>query len=396
MPQKKQLNKKEKKLIKGCINKEEAALAEFYVVFTPIISAIAKGFAENETEAEDLTEDIFLKILNEMKMHDIKRNLYGWVVSVAKNYCIGIYKKSKTKKAIKSAYLIAKKDKGTALIEIIRDSKAIAPGSKNYHKQEETNLDIVYRNYMPSALKKNLEFSLGLIGIFYNLIGEIKSSPAYWERIFKIHEILLNTKRKVNRIIGRISKEKIEIYTRLRATPASYRSKSEKKQLDKLNKQESFIYIHSTLNEMADRINRTVYGMGLRDFLSAATNAPPQAEYYQAEYYLYQLFDLALKLKTMRIEPPRLMYSVWVKGLRKGKYTHRKKIMLVFYHFKRKTKGTQQEFLFDSIDENLSNFESIRKSYYKRSPKERLYKELVDTIYKSSFVYNREKLVISK
>lgn len=394
MPGKKQLSKKEKKLIKGCINKEEAALEELYVLYKPIISAIAIGFAENETEAEDLTEDIFLKILDEMKMDDIKRNLYGWIVSVAKNYCIGIYNKSKTKKAIKFAHLIAEKNKGTALIDIIRDSKAIAPGSKNYHKQEETDLAIVYRNYIPSAPKKNLEFSLELIEIFYNLIEKIKSNPVYWERIFKIHEILLNTKKRVNRVIGRISKEKIKKYNLLRATPTSYLSDPEKEKLEKLKKQESFIYIHSTLNEMTDRINNTIYGMGLRDFLSTATNTPPQADYFHAEYYLFVLFDLALKLRTMKIKPPRLMYSVWMKGLRKGKYTHRKKIMLVFYHFKRKTKGTQQEFLFDSIDEDLSNFESIRKSYYKGSPKERLYKELVDIIYKYSFVYKKKNSII--
>ena len=392
MSEKEQSNEKDKKLIKDYISREEAAEEEFYMRFKPKIFAIAMEIIKNETEAEDLTQDIFKKISEEIGKHEIQ-HLDGWVATVAFYYCIDDFRKQHTKKALEFSHPIVDKDKGTSLVEVAKDSKAIPPGSKEYYKQDEElyiNIDTLYKRNFSQKARKDLEFSLRLIEIFYHLIREIKSNPAYCERILKIHKILLNTKKKVNRVVDPISKEEIKRYNWIKDDPPDYLSTPEKKELERLKKQESFIHIHSTLNEMADRINSMVYGMGLRDFLSAATNAPPQAEYYQAEYYLYQLFDLALKLKTMKIKPPRLMYSVWVKGLRKGKYTNRKKIMLVFLYFKRKTKGTKQEFLFDSIDENLSNFESIRKSYYKMSPNDRVYKELVDAVYKHSFVYNRE------
>jgi len=374
MPGKKQSNKKEKKLIKGCIYGEETAVREFHNLFKKTIFNIAMWFTEDLTEAEDVTQEIVMKIFREIRKREIKIDLKAWVVKVARNYCIDVYRKSRPKKASKPVNHISDNSIASPLQDVTSS----------------LSLDTMYIRTIPSTLRKSIDFSLKLIEIFYKLIEEIKSDPANYERIFKIHKILLDTRKKVNQVIGYVSKKKIATYNRLRWTLPEHLSDSEKKELEKLKKQAFLIATHEDLNEFVNRINGGLDSKDLQDFLYIATNTPSHAEYFHAEYYLFVIFDLALKLKTMKIKPPRLMFSVWVKGLRKGKYTHRKRIKLVFYYFKRRTKGTQQEFLFDSIDDNLSNFESIRKSYYKRSPKERIYKELVNTIYKHSFVYDRK------
>ena len=81
------------------------------------------------------------------------------------------------------------------------------------------------------------------------------------------------------------------------------------------------------------------------------------------------------------------MFSIWAKGLKKGKYTDLEKIKLIFRYFKRKTKGTDKEYLFDSIDEYVSTFDAIRKSRYKKSTDDKFYKKLANYIYKNSFIY---------
>lgn len=387
MPENTQLSEKEKKLVKRCINREEAAEKEFDRLFRPKIFDIARKFT-NETEAEDLTQEILFKLSEEMRRHEIKQNLKGWVVKLAKNYCIDVCRKQRTKKALKVSHPIADKDKGTFLIEVSKDSKAIPPGFKEYHRQDEElyiNIDTLYkRNIPPQKTRKDLEYSLNHIEIFYKLIEKIKSEPVKYERIFKINKILHDTEEKINLVMGRTSRKKIEKYRQLK--PKFYSplglTDSEKEEYEKLEKQESLIYLHETLSQFITNMSLTVHRMVQKDLFSTIINTP-----FPTKLYLLVLFDLAMKFKTMKIKPQRLMFSIWrkVKDLRKGKYTDHNKIKLIFYYFKRRTKGTEKEFLFNSIDENLSTYDSIRKSYYKKPANLEHFNKLVDFIYKSSF-----------
>jgi len=379
MPYKKHLSEKEKTLLEGIINKEEASEKEFDRLFRQKIFKIVMGFTNSQTDAEDITQEIFIKLLDRIRKHEIKQNLNGWIVKVTKNYCIDVYRIEHTKKALKFAQPLANYNKGTALIDISEDIEAIAPGSKEFYEKDKAsniNINTLYKI-------KELEFSIKQVELFYKLIKDIKSNPTSYERILKVKKILISAQKKIEKIVGHISKRKIERYHRLRATLCL--SNPEKRELKKLKNQEFIISINENLNELIARMNSTVNTMVQQDFLSTIIDKSSHSMYYHGEYYFYFLFDFALKLRTMKIKPPRLMFSVWAKDLKKGKNVDLRKIKFILSYFKRKTKGTEKEFLFDSIDENLSTFDSIRKSQYKKTPKEKLYKELVDFMYKYSF-----------
>lgn len=382
MPEKKQLSEKEKKLIEGCNNGDKEAENEFDDLFRPIIFPITMKFVKNIEEAEDHTQEILWRCFVKMKEGKATQNLRAWVLYVTINYCIGKFREKKSMEAIKFIQTKTKDDKRTALIDQYQDSKAIAPGSKEYYSKddEHIHIDTLYKRNIPQKTRKGLEFSIKLIEIFYKLKNKMKLNPAKYILIYKIRKETDNYKEKVNRNLGPISKKKIESYYRLRVTLPDYLSDREKRELEKLKKQEISIAIHNTLNEFVGSINSMIYDMALYDFLSIFKKTP-----YDGKYFLFYLFDLALKCRNMKIKPPRLMFSVWANCLKKGKNTDLKKIKFIFSYFKRKTKGTGQEFLFNSIDEDISTFESIRKSYYKKSINLEPFNELVDFIYKYSF-----------
>ncbi|MFX0141074.1 MAG: hypothetical protein ACFFDN_45975 [Candidatus Hodarchaeota archaeon] len=220
----------------------------------------------------------------------------------------------------------------------------------------------------------------------------MKSDSVKYEQIFKVNKILRGAENKIKKLVKHISKKKIEKYHRLNAIPSDRLSEREKIKLKKLKKLEFFISVNEKLEEFYE-IPQTLRAMVEQQFLSKVMDKPSTSNYYHPEYYFYFLFDFALKLRTIKIKPPRTLFCVWANGLKKGKNWDLKKIKDVLSYFKIKTKGTEQEFLFGSLDEEISTFESIRKSQYKKTPKEKDYRKLVDFIYKYSF--KPEQLALS-
>jgi len=382
---------KEKELIQGCIKGDSSAEKEFDYLFRPKIFNIAKGFTKTDNaKAEDLTQDILIKLFNLMKKHEIKKNLNSWVEKIEKNYCIDEDRKEHSKKSPKFVPPKLDDNNSTNPVEVSKDPSAIAPGSKEYHKSpgmDETlfsNIEIEYKRNIPLTIQKSLELSLENIELFYNLRKRIRSDlNNKYERIINIYNILSDTKKKITYILGPVSWEKICRYKSLKESCREELSDLEKKEFNKLKKQSFKIKVHEDLNELTSEVSAMLFHSPLFNPMAIVENTP----YDSPRYFGILLSNLADILPTIKIKPPRLMYSIWIKekGLRKGKYADLKKIKLIFRYFKKTTKGTEKEFLFDSIDEDLSTFESIRKSMYKKSSKEKLCKKLVDFIYKASF-----------
>jgi len=391
----KRLSEKEIALIDGIRSGEKTVEIEFIRRYKPKIFAIALQFTKDKEEAEELTQNIFMIILEKIKKHKIKQSLNGWIIGVSKNYCIDVYRKKHLKKALRPDLLIAKSKKGATLIDSVRDFKATAPGSKEYYKQQgidETllsNIDVLYKRNIAPEIQKSLYVSLEYIELFYNLRKQIKSDlTKKYERILDVDNILNSTKKKINYILGPVSEEKINRYKNLRFHRDEL-SDLDKKELNRLERQSFKINVHKDLNELIERVSAMLFHSPLFNDLALVKNTP----YVSHDYFGFMLSDLASILPTIKIKPPRLMFSIWIKakGLRKGKYADLKKIRLIFLYFKKQTKGTEKEFLFDSIDENVSTFDALRKSCYKKSANQKFYKKLVNNIYKNSFIYTKEE-----
>jgi len=55
-------------------------------------------FAGSFQEAEDLTQDIFLKLHHSLAKYDFKKNFTAWFLTIAKNYLIDEYRRTKWEK----------------------------------------------------------------------------------------------------------------------------------------------------------------------------------------------------------------------------------------------------------------------------------------------------------
>ena len=59
---------------------------------------MAFQFSGSYEEAEDMTQDIFFKLYNSLKKFDFKRNFTAWLLTIAKNYLIDEYRRTKWEK----------------------------------------------------------------------------------------------------------------------------------------------------------------------------------------------------------------------------------------------------------------------------------------------------------
>jgi len=396
MPDNKKLSKKEKELIEGCIKGDETAREEFDNLFRREIFKIAKRFTKNDEDAKDSTQEILIKLFNLMKKQkvEVKENLCAWVETVAKNHCIDEYRRKRSKKTLEFVRPIANDNKGTALIEIHKDSKAMAPGSLEYYRSPEeealsSNLDFEYKNNIPLSIQKSLDKSLEYIELFYKLRRQIKSDLTNkYQRILDVYNILNDTEEKITYILGPVSWKKIGRYKGLKRIAQEELSDSQREELIKLKRQSFKIEVHKNLNELLEMVSVMFFHSPLFNEMALVKDS----SYSLHKYFGFWLSDLSSVLPTIKIKPPRLMFSIWIKakGLRKGKYADLEKIKLIFRYFKRKTKGTDKEYLFDSIDEYVSTFDAIRKSRYKKSTNQKFYKKLINNIYRNSFIYTKE------
>ncbi len=60
---------------------------------------MAYQFAGSYQEAEDLTQDIFLKLYHSLPKYDFEKNFAAWLLTLAKNHLIDSYRKAKWEKA---------------------------------------------------------------------------------------------------------------------------------------------------------------------------------------------------------------------------------------------------------------------------------------------------------
>lgn len=63
--------------------------------FSKKVYNLALNFAGNKDDAADITQEIFLKIYNNIDKFEEERNFSSWVMKLSKNYCIDYWRKNK-------------------------------------------------------------------------------------------------------------------------------------------------------------------------------------------------------------------------------------------------------------------------------------------------------------
>jgi RNA polymerase sigma-70 factor (ECF subfamily) len=79
-------------LIEQCLKGDQAAWETIVRQNWRKVFNVAYKFVGKHDEAEDLTQDIFLKIFRALKTFDRRANFQTWIISISRNLCIDHYR----------------------------------------------------------------------------------------------------------------------------------------------------------------------------------------------------------------------------------------------------------------------------------------------------------------
>src|SRR5213078_1642195 len=79
-------------LIQRCLQGDQAAWDLIVRQYWRKVFNVAYKFVGKHDEAEDLTQDIFLKIFKSLDTFDRRANFQTWLISVSRNLCIDHYR----------------------------------------------------------------------------------------------------------------------------------------------------------------------------------------------------------------------------------------------------------------------------------------------------------------
>jgi len=79
-------------LIERCLRGDQLAWDDIVQQYRRKVFNIAYKFVGRHDEAEDLTQDVFLKIFRSLATFDRRANFQTWLISVSRNLCIDHYR----------------------------------------------------------------------------------------------------------------------------------------------------------------------------------------------------------------------------------------------------------------------------------------------------------------
>lgn len=85
----------EEAILQGCLRNESVAQKELYARYSPKMLAVCYRFAFNREDAEDMLQEGFIKVFNQIHTFLNKGSFEGWVRRVVVHTCINILKKNK-------------------------------------------------------------------------------------------------------------------------------------------------------------------------------------------------------------------------------------------------------------------------------------------------------------
>src|SRR5256712_11710598 len=94
-------------LIERCLRKDNAAWEKVMLRFGRRVFDIAYKFTGKHDDAEDLTQEIFLKVFKSLDKFNQSADFSTWLGSVARNYCIDHYRASKREREVLVDDLVA-------------------------------------------------------------------------------------------------------------------------------------------------------------------------------------------------------------------------------------------------------------------------------------------------
>ena len=112
-------------IIQRCLNGDQAAWDTIVRLHWRKVFNIAYKFVGRHDQAEDLTQDIFLKLFKSLETFDRRANFQTWLISVSRNLCIDHYRSARREREAISREVDPS------------DLAPIAPGANAYARLEQ-------------------------------------------------------------------------------------------------------------------------------------------------------------------------------------------------------------------------------------------------------------------
>lgn len=87
-------------LIEACLRGDQAAWDTIVRRYRRKVFNVAYTFVGRHDEAEDLTQDIFLKVFKALGTFDRQANFTTWIISVSRNLCIDHYRRVRKEREV--------------------------------------------------------------------------------------------------------------------------------------------------------------------------------------------------------------------------------------------------------------------------------------------------------
>lgn len=94
----------EKLLIRSAQKGSEDAWAHLVKKYGGLIYSLCYQFTMNRADAEELMQEVFLKIYYNLNSFDLNKNFLGWAMMLTKNLCIDTYRKNRKEKNFTSNF----------------------------------------------------------------------------------------------------------------------------------------------------------------------------------------------------------------------------------------------------------------------------------------------------
>jgi RNA polymerase sigma-70 factor (ECF subfamily) len=85
-------------IVRECLEGRQGAWETLMNTYTKRVFNMAYQFCGSRQEAEDMTQEIFLKLYGSLAKFDFQKNFTAWLLTLAKNHLIDEYRKTKWEK----------------------------------------------------------------------------------------------------------------------------------------------------------------------------------------------------------------------------------------------------------------------------------------------------------
>lgn len=159
----------EQQLVQGLRDKDPKVFEYLYDNYSSAIFGVIIGIVRDNEVAEDLQQEVFLKIWQKITYYDeTKGRIYTWMVNLARNTCIdkirskGFNKKSKTNSIDNSVSGVGFQNQHST--EMFVDHIGMESALKTLRHPYRTLIDMVYfQGYTQADIADELDIPLGTV-----------------------------------------------------------------------------------------------------------------------------------------------------------------------------------------------------------------------------------------